>query len=190
MRSRAAKFGRYTRIGAVRLVDGAYYLFCIEQPSQRRSLTRQEASAPCARLTLPIEFGERRLGMALRHGVKHRSVITKHEAEFSLANPSSIFQHGLENRLKLTRRRTDDAQHLGRRRLLLKRLPQLIKQPRVLDGDDSLGGEVLDQCNLLIGEWANDVAIDHDNANRFLVRDHRNVQDGTQPAKLDCSDRR
>src|SRR6516164_5397390 len=132
MRSSAASFGRFTRIAPVRLVDGAYSFFVIEQPSQRRSLTRQEARAPCARLTLPIEFGERRLGMALRHGVKHRSVITKHEAEFSLANPSSIFQHGLENRLKLTRRRTDDAEHFGSRRLLLQRLAQLIEQPRIL----------------------------------------------------------
>ena len=33
-------------------------------------------------------------------------------------------------------------------------LAQLVEQPRVLDGDDGLGGEVLDQLDLLVGEWA------------------------------------
>ena len=30
--------------------------------------------------------------------------------------------------------------------------PQLVEQPRVLDGDDGLGGEILDQLNLPISE--------------------------------------
>ena len=33
--------------------------------------------------------------------------------------------------------------NLRRRRLLLQRLPQFVEQPRVLDGDDGLGGEIL-----------------------------------------------
>ena len=33
--------------------------------------------------------------------------------------------------------------------------PQFVEQPRVLDGDDGLGGEVLDQLDLLFGEWVN-----------------------------------
>ena len=31
-------------------------------------------------------------------------------------------------------------------------LAQLVEQPRVLDGDDGLGGEVLHQLDLLVGE--------------------------------------
>ena len=53
----------------------------------------------------------------------------------------------------------DDLQHLGRRGLLLQRfgqvvctLAQLVEQPRVLDGDDRLRGEVPDQLDLLVGE--------------------------------------
>jgi hypothetical protein len=45
---------------------------------------------------------------------------------------------------KVTRRAADNAQHFRPRRLLLQRLPQLVEQPGVLDGDDSLGSEVLD----------------------------------------------
>ena len=32
-------------------------------------------------------------------------------------------------------------------------LPQFIEQPRVLDGDDGLGGEACNKINLLVGEW-------------------------------------
>ena len=48
--------------------------------------------------------------------------------------------------------RTDDAQHVGGGGLLLQRLPQFVQQPRVLDGDDGLGGEVLHQRDLFVGE--------------------------------------
>ena len=32
---------------------------------------------------------------------------------------------------------------------------QFVQQPRILDGDDSLGGEVRDQLDLLLGKWTN-----------------------------------
>src|SRR5262245_23221519 len=75
-------------------------------------------------------------------------------------------QYGLEYRLQLTGRRTDDAQHLGRRRLLLKRLPQLIEQPRVLDGDDGLVGEGFDQFDLPIGKSLYGRPTENEDANR------------------------
>ena len=37
---------------------------------------------------------------------------------------------------------------------------QLVEQPRVLDGDHGLGGEVLHQFDLLVGERADLLAID------------------------------
>jgi hypothetical protein len=38
-------------------------------------------------------------------------------------------------------------------------LAQFFQKARVLDGDDSLGGEVLHKFDLLVGEWADFVAI-------------------------------
>jgi len=77
--------------------------------------------------------------------------IERHGAEVRLAYARRVFQHRLENRLQLAGRAGDHLQHFGSCRLLLKRfaqivraLPQLVEQPRVLDGDDGLGGEVLD----------------------------------------------
>ena len=62
-------------------------------------------------------------------------------------NSVSVVEHGLE----IERRAADDLEHLGSGGLLLQRLAeivvltQLVEQPRVLDGDDGLGGEVRDQ---------------------------------------------
>ena len=73
---------------------------------------------------------------------------------------SCVFQHGLEHRLKFAGRTTDDLEHLGGRGLLLQRFAQLVEQPRVLDGDDGLSGEVLDQLDLLVGERPDLLAVD------------------------------
>jgi hypothetical protein len=48
----------------------------------------------------------------------------------------------MENWLQLAWRRADDAQHISSGRLLLQRLSKLVEQPRILDGDDGLSGEV------------------------------------------------
>ena len=64
-------------------------------------------------------------------------------------------------------------QHLRRGRLLLQRLPQFIEQPRVLDGDDGLSGEVLHQRDLLVGERPNFLAVDDDGADQFIILEHR-----------------
>ena len=50
---------------------------------------------------------------------------------------------------------------------------QLVEQPRVLDGDDGLGGEVLDQLDLLVGERANLLAVDGDRADQLVLLEHR-----------------
>ena len=49
--------------------------------------------------------------------------------------------------------------------------------PRVLDGDNGLSGEVLDEFDLLIAEWADLLTIDDDDANQIVLFQHRNCQD-------------
>ena len=52
-------------------------------------------------------------------------------------------------------------------------LLQFIKQPRVLDGDDSLSGKILQQCDLPVGEKTNFLAVDEDYTNQQIVLKHR-----------------
>ena len=89
----------------------------------------------------------------------------------------------LEHRLELAGRTADDLQHLRRRGLLLQRfgeivgtLAQFLEQPRVLDRDDGLGGEVLHQLDLLFGERTNLGPIDADGADRLVVLEHGDIQ--------------
>ena len=48
-------------------------------------------------------------------------------------------------------------------------LAQLVEQPRVLDGDDGLRGEVLHQLDLLFGERTDRLAVDADRANQLAL---------------------
>jgi hypothetical protein len=54
-----------------------------------------------------------------RNSSKAISFGLKKYTEFGLADAGGVRQQGLENWLKLARRRTDDLQHLRGRRLLL-----------------------------------------------------------------------
>ena len=101
-------------------------------------------------------------------------------AELGLADPRRILQHGLEHRLQLARRALNDAQHVRRRRLLLQRfgeivgaLAQFVEQPRILDGDDGLGGKTRQQVDLCLAEGTNFLAIDRDQADQLIVLEHR-----------------
>ena len=99
----------------------------------------------------------------------------KHDVDDSrLANPrgassATVSSTGWTSLGELEMTRKDFAD----RGLLLQRLGQIVgalaqfvEQPRVFDGDDGLRGEVLDQLDLLIGERADLLAVDHDAADR------------------------
>ena len=77
-------------------------------------------------------------------------------------NPRGALDDGVEDRLHVRRRAADDAEHLGRCRLMLQRLAQFrvalaefLEQPHVLDGDHGLVGEGFKQLDLLVGERTN-----------------------------------
>ena len=91
-----------------------------------------------------------------------------------------ICQQGFEHRGEFAGRAGDDAQHLRGRGLLPQRLgkiigalPQFLEQPGILDCDDGLGGEILDQLDLPIGEQADDLPVNADSADQLIVFEHR-----------------
>src|SRR5262249_36701653 len=97
-------------------------------------------------------------------------------AELGLAKARRVRQHGIKDRLQFSGRTSEDTQHLGRRRLLLKRFSQLVEQSGILDGDDGLRGEILDQIDLLIVEGSDLLAIDSDRTNQVVFLKHRHDQ--------------
>src|SRR5262249_16795189 len=111
------------------------------------------------------------------------SLIEIHRAKLGFADARRVSQHGLEHRLQFARRTADDLEHLRRRSLLLQAFAQLIEQPRILDGNDGLGGEVLHQLNLLIGEWPYLLSVDNDDADQFGFLEHRYAKKGAGTAE-------
>jgi len=64
---------------------------------------------------------------------------------------------------------------------------QFIEQPRVLDGDNGLGGEVCKQLDLLVGEWADFPAIDRDRTDEFVILEHGDEDQRTATTQFDGS---
>src|SRR5262245_45702139 len=96
----------------------------------------------------------------------------------------------LQNRCQIERRAADDLEHVGGGGLLLQRLAQLVEEPRVLDGDDRLRGEILNQFDLLVGEGANFLMKDCDSSNQVIILEHRHNNAGPNATKLDGVDDR
>src|SRR5262249_37930351 len=112
-----------------------------------------------------------------RSGMECFSVVKKQMPELGLAQPDGVLEHCIENRFKLPGRRANDTQYVRCGCLLFQRLSQFIEQPRVLDGDDGLSGEILQQFNLLVGIRPNLLAVDHDGADYCIVLEHGNREE-------------
>src|SRR5262249_28811886 len=65
----------------------------------------------------------------------------------------------IEHRLQIEGRAADDLEDVGGSGLLLQGFAQLIKPARGFDRNHPLGGDVLDQLDLLVGEGANLLAV-------------------------------
>src|SRR5215831_3478905 len=94
--------------------------------------------------TLLYKFGKSRWRVNHGRWVERIAVVAVHCAELGLADADCVLKHGLEYGLQLARRRTDDAEDVRSRGLLLQRLAQLVEQPGILYGDDRLVSEGLD----------------------------------------------
>ena len=81
----------------------------------------------------------------------HRTA--EHVPNLASQDARRIRQHRSNTGSRSPGERADDLQHVGGGGLLLQRFAQLVEQPRVLDGDDGLSGEVLYQLDLLVRIW-------------------------------------
>jgi hypothetical protein len=69
-------------------------------------------------------------------------------------------------------------------------LTQFVEQAGVLDGDYRLSGKILHQLDLLVGEWANLLPVNTDDAGQFVFLEHRHGDEGAgTPEVSERSDR-
>ena len=95
-------------------------------------------------------------------------------------------EHGpqIERRVDRLGDLAERAQLLDRARKLRRAGAQFAEQPRVLDGDDGLVGEILHQRDLLVGKRPDFLPVDDDAADQYIVLEHRHAKRGTRAAKL------
>jgi hypothetical protein len=125
---------------------------------------------------------------------RHRPAVNIPEG--GIADTRGFFQHGVKYGLQIAWKAADDLEHIRRGRLLLQclgkvsgalaevvsALTEFVEQPRVLDGDDGLSGEVLYQRGLLFTERPDFSAIDNKGTDKLIVLQHRHAQ------KRSCAD--
>ena len=113
--------------------------------------------------------------------------MARHADHVSLAEPRCRFHKGIENRLEIEGRAADDLEHVGGGGLLLQRFAQLVKQPRVLDGDDGLISKGLEQSNLPFGKEPHLGASQRDRANHGAFahqRDRKHRAEAQAPCEF------
>ena len=98
------------------------------------------------------------------NGTELLSIGDTHYAECRIAEPHRLVEHRIEHRREIAGRGIDDLEDLGGRGLLVERLARLGDEPGVLHRDHRLGGEVLQQRDLLVGERPDFLAVGGDEA--------------------------
>ena len=118
-----------------------------------------------------------------REDVRLLTIPTIDVPKGGVAKPNGFLQHGGKYRLKITRGTADNLEHLRRCCLLLQRfrevgcafgevgsaLTEFVEQPRILNGDDGLSGEVSYKLYLLVIEGTNFLTRKHTCANQFVL---------------------
>ena len=96
-----------------------------------------------------------------------------------------LLQHRIEHRSEIAGRGVDDLQDLGGCGLLLQGLARLGDQPRIFHRDHRLGGEILQQSDLLVRERADFLAIGRDRAEHRIVFAKRHRDRATSFAQFE-----
>src|SRR6516164_7284136 len=103
----------------------------------------------------------------------------------SATKPPRTLGDGFQYRLNIRRGGSDHTEDLACHGLLLQRFAQLVEQPRVLDGDDGLGGEIGQQRDLLVAEGTNLLVVYDDRTDQLIFfLEHGNGEDAAVAGEL------
>ena len=103
----------------------------------------------------------------------------------ALADNGGEHSFEIERRVHRLATLAERAQLLDRAAKFIGALAQFVKQPRILDGDNGLGGEGRDQLDLLVGEGTNFLAIHDERTDQFVLLQHWNSQNRPHAPKFD-----
>src|SRR5437763_6008792 len=118
-----------------------YQVQMLENPLPCQHASRAASWTIVGRIVAPVLSKYSRHAVH-RGGMERIAVIRIQLPEGSITKPHRLFQHCAEHGCEVARRRIDDAQNLGCRRLLLQSFTCFVNEAGVLDSEERLGGEV------------------------------------------------
>src|SRR6516225_11031244 len=92
-----------------------------------------------------------------------------------------LVQYRVEDGGEVAGGRVDDLQYLGGRRMIRQGFARLVYEPRVFHCDDRLRCEILDERNLLFGEWPHLLARGDNLPEKSVVLAESHKQDRPDP---------
>ena len=102
-------------------------------------------------------------------------------AGFGAGKLDGLADDGLKHGVQI-KRGIDRLTDLAESPQLLNQLTKLVgtftqrsQEPRIFDGDDGLGGKVLDQIDLFVGERLYFLAVDDDAPDHLAIPEHRHA---------------
>src|SRR5262245_1915200 len=141
-------------LGSVTVFRIGEHVRNVYNPALQRDTSRDSISAGGNRMLPHVFFQLRRVSVASRNAIDV-AITKENEVVLRLAQPSCRLHERIEHRLQIEGRAADDLEHVSGHRLLLQSFGQIsvpclhfLKQPRVLDRDDSLAGERLKKLDL------------------------------------------
>ena len=127
-----------------------------------------------------------------RHEVQGIAIPAMDISKLGVADADGILQYGCKHRLKIAGRAADNLEHLRRGSLLLQRLgevggplAQFVEQPRILDGDDSLGSEIRNEEYLFVSKGTDFLAKQSEYTDQVIFPQHWHKQTGSYPGLFD-----
>src|SRR5262249_25313137 len=114
-------------------------------------------------------------------------LLAGYRSHVCVAQTNRRFDQCIQNRLQIEGRAANDFKHISSSGLLLQGLPQFVEQAGVLDRNDRLGGKILNQLDLLIGERAYLLTVDGDYADEVVLLEHGYLQN--RPRTRDVNQR-
>src|SRR6516162_359311 len=120
-----------------------------------------------------------------RHSAEVLAVIGHQSPVRGAAQRMRLLQYRVEDWREIAGRGIDDLQYLRGRGLLLQRLARFGEEPGILHRNHRLRREILQQCDLLVGESASLLSVNNKVSEKCVVLTQRYGKQGATTTEFD-----
>src|SRR6516162_9700808 len=106
----------------------------------------------------------------------HIFILHQDDTSIGCAKLDGRLRERIQHSLQVECGAADDLEYIGGGSLLLQRLPQLIKQPRILDGDDRLLRKIREELDLLVRKRTRLLTKNSNDSDQLIFVQHRHAE--------------